>query len=105
MLALATLSAESSKRKRRKYRTGRDGLVSWSDPHAAVWIGFLEAHKRLTRELEAELEAAHGFGISALELLRAALKTHFDGVQRVFFDRIPDEDVETLAGVFERFRA
>ena len=163
MLALATMSA-----KRRKYRTRRDGLVSWSDPNAAAWIGFLEAHKRLTRELEAELEAAHGLGISAmelmsrlartdgrmmrlsvladaaglslsrvsriidglerrglverrpdpadtraknayltpagLELLRAALKTHFDGVQRVFFDRIPEEDVDTLAGVFERFR-
>ena len=158
----------SGKRTRRRYRTGRDGLVAWSDPHAAAWIWFLEAHKRLTRELEAELEAAHGLGMSALELmsrlartddrmmrlsvladsaglslsrvsrivdglaerglverrpdpvdtraknayltpaglelLRAALKTHLDGVQRVFFDRIPEADVETLAGAFDRFR-
>jgi DNA-binding MarR family transcriptional regulator len=142
--------------------------VAWSDPHATAWIGLLEAHKRLTRELEAELEAAYGLGISALEvlsrlartddrvmrlslladaaglslsrvsrivdglerrglverrpdpadtraknayltpagldLLRAALKTHLDGVQRVFFDRLPEADVETLAGIFERFR-
>jgi DNA-binding MarR family transcriptional regulator len=163
------MSATGGNRRRRKYRTGRDGLVSWSDPHAAAWIGFLEAHKRLTRELEAELEAAHGLGISALELLsrlartddrmmrlsvladaaglslsrvsrlvdalekrglverrpdasdtraknayltaagldllRDALRTHLDGVQRVFFDRIPDEDLDTLARVFDRFRA
>ena len=155
--------------KRRKYRTGRDGLVSWSDPHAAVWIGFLESHKRLTRELEAELEAAHGLGISAmelmsrlgrtdgrqmrlsvladaagislsrvsriidglerrglverradpddtraknaylteqgLELLRDALKTHYAGVERVFFDHLRARDVSALAEVFERLRA
>ena len=27
--------------KRRKYRTGPDGLVRWSDTHAAAWIGLL----------------------------------------------------------------
>jgi DNA-binding MarR family transcriptional regulator len=169
MLAAATMSAPGRQKRRRKFRRGRDGLVAWSDPHAAAWIGFLEAHKHLTRELETELEAAHGLSISALELLsrlartddrmmrltalaeaaglslsrvsrivdglerrglverrpdpadtraknayltaeglellRAALDTHFAGVQRVFFDRIPDEDLETLAAVFERFRA
>jgi DNA-binding MarR family transcriptional regulator len=162
MLAPATMA------RRRKSRTGRDGLVQWSDSHAAAWIGLLETHKRLTRELEGELEATHGLGISALELmsrlaraddhmmrlstlahaaglslsrvsriidrleqrglverraddadtraknawltpaglelLRAALKMHFDGVERVFFDRLAEEDVETLARVFEPFR-
>src|SRR3954454_14396275 len=55
--------------KRRKYRTDADGLVRWSDTHAAAWIGLLETHKRLTRELEAQLEAEHGVSISGLELL------------------------------------
>ncbi len=153
---------------RRKYRTGRDGLVRWSDTHAAAWIGLLETHKRLTRELQAELEAEHGLSISGfellsrlaraegrtlrlttladaaglslsrvsrildmlekrglverqgdavdtraknavltpagLDLLRAAQKTHFGGVERLFFDRLSEQDVETLARVFEPFR-
>jgi len=153
---------------RRKRGRGPGGLVRWSDTHAAAWIGLLETHKRLTRELEAELEAAHGLHISGLELLsrlatapeqmlrlttladaaglslsrvsrildtleqrglverradtddtrakqawltpqglellRAAQKTHFAGVERLFFDRVPDEDVQTLARVFEPFR-
>ncbi|HEV2815177.1 MAG TPA: MarR family transcriptional regulator [Solirubrobacteraceae bacterium] len=162
------MGSTAPRKRNRKQRTGRDGLVEWSDTHAAAWIGLLETHKRLTRELEAELEAQHGLGISAmellsrlaraddhmmrlssladasglslsrvsrivdglekrglverradatdtraknawltpagLELLRAALKTHFDGVERVFFDRLAEEDVETLARVFEPFR-
>ena len=48
---------------------GDDGLASWSDVHADAWIGLLETHKRLTRALEAELEAAHGLSLSGLELL------------------------------------
>src|SRR3954467_678260 len=48
---------------------GDDGIRSWSDTHAAAWIGLLETHKRLTRELEAELEAEHGLSISGFELL------------------------------------
>ena len=55
--------------KRRKYRTDADGLIRWSDTHAAAWIGLLETHKRLTRELEAELVAEHGLSISGLEVL------------------------------------
>lgn len=154
--------------KRRKYRTDADGLNRWSDTHAAAWIGLLETHKRLTRELEAELVAEHGLSISGLEvlfrlaradgsamrltalaeaaglslsrvsrildtlesrglverradaedsrakqarltpqgleLLRAAQHTHFAGVERLFFDRLPTEDVDTLARVFEPFR-
>lgn len=48
---------------------GDDGLSRWSDVHADAWIGLLETHKRLTRVLDAELEARHGLGLSALELL------------------------------------
>lgn len=152
----------------RRYRIAGDGLVSWSDTHAAAWIGLLETHKRLTRELEAELEAMHGLSISGFELLsrlgkaeghalrlttlaaeaglslsrvsrildvlqrrglverrpdaddtraknawltpegldlvREAQMTHFAGVERLFFDRLAERDVETLARVFEPFR-
>jgi DNA-binding MarR family transcriptional regulator len=151
---------------RRKRRSG--GLVRWSDTHSAAWIGLLETHKLLTRELDAELEAAHGLNISSLELLsrlatadgrmlglttlaesaglslsrvsrildtlerrglverraapddarakvawltpqgfellQAAQKTHFAGVERLFFDRLSDADVATLARVFLPFR-
>jgi DNA-binding MarR family transcriptional regulator len=48
---------------------GEDGLATWSDTHADAWIGLLETHKRLTRTLEAELEAEHGLTLSALEAL------------------------------------
>jgi DNA-binding MarR family transcriptional regulator len=160
------MAATQKRSKRRKRSSG--GLVRWSDTHAAAWVGLLETHKRLTRELEAELQAAHGLHISGLELLsrlataedrtlglttladaaglslsrvsrildtleqrglverrtdtddtrakkawltpqglellRAAQKTHFAGVERLFFDRVPDEDVETLARVFQPFR-
>ena len=42
---------------------------AWSDPQTQVWVGLLETHKRLTRELSAELEREHGLGLSAFELL------------------------------------
>ncbi len=51
------------------YVIGEDGLARWQDVQAEAWIGLLETHKRLTRELEAELEAAHGLSLSSLELL------------------------------------
>src|SRR5438874_13551929 len=51
------------------YVLGDDGLATWSDTHADAWIGLLETHKRLTRALDAELEAEHGLTISALEAL------------------------------------
>jgi DNA-binding MarR family transcriptional regulator len=142
--------------------------VRWSDMHSAAWIGLLETHKLLTRDLDSELEAAHGLNISSLELLsrlatadermlglttladaaglslsrvsrildtlerrglverradagdarakrawltpqgfellQAAQQTHFAGVERLFFDRLSDADVETLARVFRPFR-
>ena len=48
---------------------GDDGIRSWSDTHADAWIGMLETHKRLTRELEAELEVEFGLSLSGVELL------------------------------------
>ena len=46
-----------------------DGFPEWSHGHAAAWIGLLATHRRLTRELDAELESAHGLTLSGLELL------------------------------------
>src|SRR3954454_23140850 len=51
------------------YVVGDDGLATWSDTHAEAWIGMLEAHKRLTRALDAEMEAQHGLSLSAVEVL------------------------------------
>lgn len=51
------------------YSVGDDGVVTWSERHADAWIGLLETHKRLTRALDAELEAQYGLTLSSLELL------------------------------------
>jgi DNA-binding MarR family transcriptional regulator len=51
------------------YVMGDDGLATWSDTHADAWIGLLETHKRLTRALDAELEAEHGLTLSGVECL------------------------------------
>jgi DNA-binding MarR family transcriptional regulator len=42
---------------------------AWTPAEADAWIGLLETHKRITRALDAELDAAHGLGLSTLELL------------------------------------
>jgi DNA-binding MarR family transcriptional regulator len=51
------------------YVLGEDGLARWSDVHAEAWIGLLESHKRLTRALDAELDAEYGLTLSGLETL------------------------------------
>src|SRR5579863_7732533 len=48
---------------------GDDGFPRWSPIYENAWIGLLATHRRLTRELDAELEAAHGLTLSGLELL------------------------------------
>jgi DNA-binding MarR family transcriptional regulator len=48
---------------------GDDGFPQWSPTYADAWIGLLATHRRLTRELDAQLEAAHGLTLSGLELL------------------------------------
>jgi DNA-binding MarR family transcriptional regulator len=44
-------------------------MTGWTPEEADAWIGLLETHKQLTRALDAELDAAHGLGLSTLELL------------------------------------
>lgn len=149
------------------YELGSDGLASWPEPHASAWLGLLETHKRLTRELDRELEAKHGVTLSALEVLsrlasadrhrmrlsalatacglsvsrisrivdalqrrglvvrcavqadaravegclsepglelvRRAQATHFDSVQRLFFDQLTEQEIAWLAEIFSRF--
>jgi DNA-binding MarR family transcriptional regulator len=51
------------------YVVGDDGLAEWTDTHKDAWIGMLETHKRLTRALDAELEAEHGLTLSGVECL------------------------------------
>jgi len=51
------------------YVVGDDGLARWSDAQSDAWIGLLEVAKRMTRELDGELEAHYGIGLSSLELL------------------------------------
>ena len=51
------------------YDLGRDTPVSWSEPHADAWIGLLETHRSLTRELEVKLRTEDGLTLSALDAL------------------------------------
>src|SRR3954471_5987500 len=51
------------------YVVGDDGLATWTDTHKNAWIGLLETHKKLTRALDAELEAEHGLTLSGVECL------------------------------------
>jgi DNA-binding MarR family transcriptional regulator len=44
-------------------------VSGWNEIEADAWIGLLETHKQITRALDAELDAAHGLGLSTLELL------------------------------------
>ncbi len=52
-----------------KYVIGDEALAQLPEGHAAAWIGLLEVAKRMSRELDGELEAAYGIGMSSLELL------------------------------------
>jgi DNA-binding MarR family transcriptional regulator len=49
--------------------TGPDGSPQWNPTYADAWIGLLQTHRQLTRELDARLEAEHGLTLSGLELL------------------------------------
>jgi DNA-binding MarR family transcriptional regulator len=51
------------------YVVGDNGLSQWNETFADAWIGLLQTQRQLTRELDAELEARHGLGLSGLELL------------------------------------
>jgi DNA-binding MarR family transcriptional regulator len=169
MIARASIMATTPEKQASTcgYVLGDDGLAQWSDVHAAAWIGLLETHKRLTRALDAELEAEHGLGLSAVEalarlggapgrrmrmsdlagatglslsrisrivdvleqrklverrqaeddaraveahlldaglrLVREAQASHFASVQDRFFAELSEQEIATLAAVFERF--
>lgn len=51
------------------YEVDAEGLAHWTEAHRDAWIGLLETHKRLTRELDSDLGSQHGLSLSALELL------------------------------------
>ena len=51
------------------YVLGADGLTRWREPHSGAWLGLLQAHRQVTRELESRLEARFGLSLSGLELL------------------------------------
>src|SRR5271155_1789451 len=61
--------AATSERSRAPIVCKSDGFPQWSDEYGAAWLGLLGTHRRLTRELDGELEAAHGLTLSGLELL------------------------------------
>src|SRR5881398_206685 len=61
--------ATNAQTKACSYVVGDDGLATWSDTHKDAWIGLLETHKRLTRALDAELEAEFGLSLSGVEVL------------------------------------
>ncbi len=58
------------------YVVGDDGLSRFSDTAAEAWIGLLETHRLLTRQLDAQLEAEHGLTLSGLELLGRLAAAH-----------------------------
>ena len=49
--------------------TATDGMLEWNPTYFDAWIGLLQTHRKLTRELDARLEAEHGLSVSGLELL------------------------------------
>ena len=61
--------AQAPQQPREAIVRGSSGLSQWRHDYAAAWIGLLATHRSLTRELDAELEAAHGLTLSGLELL------------------------------------
>lgn len=149
---------------RAAYFLGEEGVACLSSEQALAFAGLLEAGRRLTRELEGELESEHGLSSSALGLLgrlaaapertlrltilaqdmglslsrvsrivdaleahgllerqqcpadarainahltaagaalaREAQATHRAGVQRLFFERLDERQVATLAAAF-----
>jgi DNA-binding MarR family transcriptional regulator len=49
--------------------TAPDGGAEWHPTYVDAWLGLLQTHRQLTRELDARLEAEHGLSLSGLELL------------------------------------
>ena len=49
--------------------TAPDGSQQWDPASVDAWIGLLQTHRQLTRELDGRLEVEHGLSLSGLELL------------------------------------
>ena len=83
------------------YVVGDNGLSQWNETFADAWIGLLQTQRQLTRELDAELEARHGLGLSGLELLgRHRLKTRLQGGGGGGDDDDDDDDDDHLKESF-----
>lgn len=67
---------------RATYFLGAEGVARLSPEQALAFTGLLEVSRRLTRELEAELELEHGLSFSALGLL-GRLAAAPDGMLRL----------------------
>src|ERR1700691_1886466 len=67
--AAAAVALPASVGTRAAYFLGEEGVANLSPERALAFTGLLESGRRLTRELEGELEAAHGLSFSALGLL------------------------------------
>lgn len=55
--------------------TQADGSKHWDTTSFDAWIGLLQTHRQLTRELDGRLEAEHGLSLSGLELLARLAST------------------------------
>ena len=64
---MATLPSDVATRA--AYFLGEEGVACLSPQHALAFVGLLESGRRLTRELEGELECEHGLSFSALGVL------------------------------------
>jgi len=69
VLVTATGALPANVATRARYFLGKEGVAGFSPEQALAFTGLLEASRRLARELEGELEAAHGLSFSALGLL------------------------------------
>ncbi len=67
--AAGAVALPASVETRAAYFLGEEGVAKLSSERALAFTGLLESGRRLTRELEGELEAAHGLSFSALGLL------------------------------------
>jgi DNA-binding MarR family transcriptional regulator len=50
-------------------------MLSWTEDERAAWLGFLEFHSRIVKELDEELLREHGFTMSTYSVLATLIKT------------------------------
>src|SRR3954471_12242526 len=59
----------------------RPPLVDLSGEESAVWVGLLQTHAALARELDADLRAAHGLPLTDFQILRWLADRPCEGVR------------------------